>query len=629
MTNYSAIFQPLSVGPLTWRNRIEIAPAAPFLSWREEDGRMPLKAYYHALAGSGAAVLTLGIGSLEEDPRNPGMVRPACCLMKLEDLPELVDTLHRDGCLASVELTVSRYMMGPRDRITSMPESEVKSIIASYAFQAKRAMEAGFDMILIHGGHGNVPAQFFAPYINRRTDAYGGSPEKRSRFALEMLDAVRDAVGGKLAIEYRISADEVLPGTTTFEETLGHAERIQDRIDLLHVSRGLLEEDATLPVLNSPIYVPRGTNIPYARVFRQQLHIPVSVVCGMDLDTAEAAIQAGDVDAAAMIRTALADPSFVALARAGRAEDIRPCVRCNTCIGRTHTDHITVRCAVNPLIGRESLFDVSRPAEKSKRVVIVGGGPAGLEAARTAAKRGHQVTLLEKSGRLGGTLHLAAAADFKADMKKYLAWSIRTVEADKRIDLRLNTEATPELLRELKPDAILLAAGAKPIIPRLPTCPKKAVWVGDLEEAPEKAGEKVVVAGAGFTGLEMALNLAQHGRRVTVIDLLPRERIGADGIAISMIWLKAALEEAGVKFLCQVRLEDATPEGAVVSHEDGTKEVLPCDTVVLSLGVRPDRSLEDAVQGLAPTILSIGDCGTAGGTLFKAVSGGFDAAMSL
>ena len=589
---------------------------------------MPLKAYYHTLAGSGAAVVTLGIGSLEDDPRHPGLVRPACCLMKLEDLPELVDTLHRDGCLASIELTVSRYMMGPRDRITTMPESEVKSIIASYALQAGRAMEAGFDMILIHGGHGNVPAQFFAPYLNHRTDAYGGSPEKRSRFALEMLDAVRDAVGGRLAVEYRISADEVLPGTTTFEETLAFAERIQDRIDLLHVSRGLLEEDATLPVINSPAYVPRGTNRPYARLFRERLHIPVSVVCGMDLDTAEEAILAGDVDAAAMIRTALADPSFVTLARAGKEADIRPCVRCNTCIDSTHTKRQSVRCAVNPRLGRESLFP-GGPAPVKKRVVIVGGGPAGLEAARTAADRGHQVTLLEKSGRLGGTLRMAAAADFKADMKRYLDWSIRTVEQDPRIILRLNTEATPELLRELKPDAILLAAGAKPILPRISTCPEKAVWVGELEEQPEKAGKRVVIAGAGFTGLEMALNLARKGRDVTVIDLLPEERIGADGIAISMIWLKAALQEAGVRFLCRVRLEDATPQGAVVSHEDGSKETLPCDTVVLSLGVRPDRSLEDAAKDLAPTVLSIGDCGGSGGTLFKAVSGGYDAAMSL
>ena len=349
----------------------------------------------------------------------------------------------------------------------------------------------------------------------------------------------------------------------------------------------------------------------------------------MDLDTAEKAILAGDIDAAAMIRTALADPAFVTKAKAGREAEIRPCVRCNTCIGRTHSEHITVRCAVNPLTGRESLFDVTKPAAESKRVVIVGGGPSGLEAARTAVKRGHRVTLLEKSGRLGGTLRLAAAADFKADMRRYLDWSIRTVEEDKRIDLRLNTEATPELLKELRPDTILLAVGALPIIPKLPTCPEKAVWVGELEGAPEKAGQRVVIAGAGFTGLEMALDLAQHGREVTVIDLLPAERIGADGVAISMIWLKAALKEAGVRFLCQVRLEDAAAEGAVISHEDGRRELLPCDTLVLSLGVRPDRSLEEKVQGLAPQVISIGDCGGSGGTLFKAVSGGFDAAMAL
>ena len=590
---------------------------------------MPLKAYYTALAGSGAAVVTLGIGSLEDDPRFPGLVRPACCRMKLEELPELVDVLHRDGCLASIELTVSKYMMGPRERITSIPTEEVRNIIAAYAFQARRAREAGFDMILIHGGHGNVPAQFFAPYINHRTDEYGGSAEKRSRFALEMLDAVRDAVGGSMAIEYRISAEEVLPGTTTLEETLDFAERIQDRIDLLHVSRGLLEEEATLPVLNSPAYVPRGTNVPFARRFRERLHVPVNVVCGMDLDTAEKAILAGDIDAAAMIRTALADPCFVTLAKQDRADMIRPCVRCNTCINSTHTKHEPVRCAVNPLAGQESLYDVTVPAKEPKNVVIVGGGPAGLEAARTAAKRGHTVTLLEKSGRLGGTLHLAAAAECKTDMRRYLDWSIRTVQEDARIRVMLDTEASPELLKSLKPDAILLAVGAKPIIPRLPTLPEKAVWVGELEGRPEQAGQRTVIAGAGFTGLEMALDLAQHGREVTVVDLLPEEKIGADGVAISMIWVKQTLRDLGVRFLCQVRLEDATAEGAVVSHADGRRETLPCDTLVLSLGVRPDRSLSEAVQGLAPVVREIGDCSGSGGTLLKAVSGGFAAAMEL
>ncbi len=625
------ILEPIRIGKLILKNRIEAAPAAPFIPWRGENGKKPLKLYYEGLASSGAAVVTLGISSLEPETEGPfaGMVRPACSPMKAEELPELVEAVRSKGALASVEYTAMKYMLGGGGFVNSLSRGEVRGLINSYAAQAKTARDAGFDMVMVHGGHGNVPAMFFARYMNNRTDEYGGSLINRSRFAVELLDAIRDAVGDELAIEYRISAEEMVPGSTGLEETLEFAALIQDKIDLLHVSRGLLEAEETLPYMFPPAYLPRGANLEYARAFKSALKIPVSVVGGFDLETAEAAVASGGADMVAMIRTVLADTACVANLMRGEPEKTRPCVRCNTCIDRTHTRRESVRCAVNPLLGREAEYGGPEPAAKPKKVVVIGGGPAGLEAARTAAGRGHRVVLLEKSGRLGGALVRASAADFKKDMRRYLEWSVRTALENKNIEVRLNTEADAAAVARLEPDAVIIAAGALPVLPRLETRPEKAVWIGDAETEPSLVGKRVVVAGAGFTGLEAALSFARKGRDVTVIDMLSEDKIGADGVAISMTWLRRELREAGVRFVCETKLEDAAAEGAVVSGRDGVRRLIPCDTIVLSLGVRPDASAVQALAGSAKEVYIVGDCGPDGGTLFKAVSGAFEAAMKL
>ncbi len=620
------ILEPIKVGGLVLKNRIEVSPAAPFIPWRNENGQKPLKLYYENLASSGAAVVTLGISSLEPDQK--GYVRPACSPMRLEEVYELTQAIHSRGALASIEYTAMKYMVGGQSIVNTLSKDEIKNIINSYAVQAKNALAAGFDMIMIHGGHGNVPALFFAGYLNKRTDGYGGSFINRSRFAAELLDAIREAVGNALAIEYRISAEEILPGTTKLPETLEFASLIQDKIDLIHVSRGLLEEDSTLPYMFPPSYLPRGINLEYAREFKKALHIPVSVVGGFDLETAETAISSGGADVVAMIRTVLADTGCVTDLERGESGKTRPCVRCNNCINLTHSLRQMLRCAVNPVIGREAeLVQIQKP--NPKRVAVIGGGPAGMEAARTAAAQGHDVTLFEKSGRLGGTMIRASAADFKQDMRKYLDWSIKTTLENVNIDVRLNTQADMALIKELKPDAVIIAAGAKPIIPKLDTCPEKAVWVGDVELDRSLAGKKAVIAGAGFTGLEAALSLARDGCRVTVIDLLSEDKIGADGVKINMTWLRQALKDAGVEFITEVRLTDATPEGAVVSDRDGRRLIIPCDRVVLSLGVRPDRSIEEALAGCCAQIYTAGDCSDTGGTLFKAIHSAFDAAMKI
>lgn len=625
----TAIFQPLKVGPITLKNRIEVAPAAPFLTGHDGSVTPEFFAYTCELAKSGAAVVTIGVTGV--DPRGDrgsrtlNLSNPAY----ISDLTDLAEGIHRFGAKASVELVHSRYMLAPPEAaVNETTTEEVEEIIRAFASGAKLAWQAGFDMVLIHGGHGNVPSRFFNKKYNHRTDRFGGSFEKRCQFAVELCRAVRQATEGKIAIEYRISAEEVLPDMTTLEETLEFAKLLEPEIDMLHVSRGILEEDCLLPVINAPVYLPRGVNIPYAKKFKEILNIPVSVVGSMNLDLAEQAIASGEVDMAAMIRTIYADRRCVEKARVDRDEDIRPCIRCNTCISRTHSGFRTVRCAVNPMVGRETWYNMDARAYRPKKVVIIGGGPAGLEAARVCSHRGHTVTLFEKEEKLGGKFRMACAAEFKQEMKNYLNWSVRTACEAENVTVKLGTEATPELVAGEKPDAVILAAGAAPILPPFSALnTKRLLWVGDAEEHPEALGKNIVVCGGGVTGMEFALSMTRLGKKVTIVDMLPKEQLGAGGSAINLIALKSLLDDAEVKFVCGNPIADIDDGGVHINTENGVV-TLACDTAVLSLGFRPDKSLREQYESVCPFVYEVGD-NLKPGNVWNANTTAFDVAMEL
>ncbi|MCR5845022.1 MAG: FAD-dependent oxidoreductase, partial [bacterium] len=522
MKGYESIFKPIQVGPITLKNRIDIAPATPFLASHDSTIGVELMAHMRALAGSGAAVVTTGVTGVDGAPGVAMRTPTLGSDFYASDWEELSEMIHGYDAATSVELVHSRFMLTPPELfVTQISTEEVEGVIAQFAAAAKRAMDYGFDMVLIHGGHGNVPSMFFNKKFNRRTDRFGGSLEKRANFAIELLQAVRAATDGKLAIEYRISAEECLPDMTTFDETLEFAKLVAPHIDLLHVSRGLLEEHDLLPIINAPLYVERGANLPFAKELKKAIGKPVTVVGSFNLEMANEAIAAGDVDMVSMIRTIYADNECVEKARIGEGDKIRPCVRCNNCISRTHFHFIEARCSVNPLLGRESRFDL-RKSDSPKKVAVIGGGPAGLEAARQLSNKGHSVTLFEKGDELGGMFILASAASFKQDMRKYLDWSIADVLARDNVDVRLNEEATVESVKALEPDAVFLAMGSVPILPKFTASgTSKVIWAGDAELDSDAIGEDVVIAGAGFTGMELGLALLRLGKKVTLVDMLP------------------------------------------------------------------------------------------------------------
>jgi 2,4-dienoyl-CoA reductase-like NADH-dependent reductase (Old Yellow Enzyme family)/thioredoxin reductase len=558
-------------------------------------------------------------------------------------LSEWCEAVKRFGAKACVELVPIASYFGTHEVESSvgipmeidcnlLTEKELKNFVEDYAKAAANVLKADGDMVLIHGAHCQLPALLFSKVFNQRTDQYGPqSFENRCRFALEILDAIRAEVGHKLTIEYRISAIDMVPGSPDIQEVIEFAKTIQDKIDLLHVSRGNLAINKLTPYIFPPTYMDHDINIEYAAQFKRALDVPVSVVGAITLEEAENAISLGKIDIIALARQLMADPETANKLEQGREEEIRPCIRCNTCISRSHFGMKPPRCAVNPLFGRECDYQYVPAPKAKKKVVVVGGGPAGLEAARALAGRGHDVILFEKSPRLGGLLWEASGATFKSDLRKYLEWSVRMTKRYANIDVRLSTRATPELIAEEKADALIIAIGAVPNIPKLSYQDKsKVIWVGDIERDNIHIGRNVLIAGAGLTGCETALKYLRAGKTVTLIDVLPRQELELGSSPINAYALFNILEEHAIDLRPETKLIDVT-EDYVVVKKGNKEENLVFDTVILAFGIRVNANYETINQLRAVVAESyiVGDSNNKGGALWNATTSAFDAAMAI
>ncbi len=625
MGKFEYIFKPIKIGALVIKNRIEFAPVGPLLA---HDGLVSreLIEWGRSIARGGAGIVTLGDSAVIYNPGVPGgNTLNMGSDRAINPLNAFAETVKRYGAAASIQLNY---------HVSTLPSElsldNIRSLVTSFAEAAYRCYQASMDMILIHGAHGQIISQFVSPRKNLRTDSYGGILENRARFALEILEAIRDKVGDKLAIEYRISGDELVSGGLTSDEQIEFAQLIQDRIDLIHISVGRLYDNETLPRMMPPAYIQRGLNVPLAERFKKALKIPVAVVGAIDLDMAEQILAGNKADIVAVARALIADPDSVNKAMKGNSYQIRPCVRCNTCISRTHNNRLPVHCAVNPFIGREAEFVNLLPASGKKKVVVVGGGPAGMEAARTAAERGHEVVLFEKEADLGGTLIAASSASFKADMKKYLEWAAYSTKNQANLTVKLMTEATREIVLSEKPDALIIAVGAKPFIPDVPGIKnERVVWAGDVELGRANTGERVIVVGAGLAGSETALHLAEAGKKVVLVDVLTLEQIDADIPQISIIALRKMLNDLQVEVRTETRLEAVTETGVRMIDKNGEISEIHGDTVVLALGMVHCSDMVERFKGLAEDIFVIGDSRSRRGNLYHAVSEGFFAAMEI
>lgn len=653
---YPHLFSPLRVKNKVLKNRILTGPSNHCLQGDENYPTEQSMIYYAMKAKGGAAVVLPGSVRVDRGLYDPRASKQTIWnQFNLYDryawryFTQNTDIIHHFGALAGIEFhqmpfggynasdmawrtifAVSRQE-GPDGLIAEeMPEYEMERLAGDYAELAAIAKHVGYDYVLIHMGHGMQLAQFLSPRANKRTDKYGGSPENRERFPMMILEKVREKVGDDLLLDLRVSADEGLGEGPGFgiDDCIHFLERAQAYVDFVHISSGDGHNPLNM-LRNDKSYF--GDDTPYAKYATAvkksgRIHVPVLSVTGYDdPEDGERMLAEGNCDGIVIARGLIADPDMPNKAKAGRDEDIRPCLYCNNCLDDHRNSHY-FSCTVNPHIGREHHFPyIINPSAEPKKVVVVGGGPGGMQAAITAAQRGHQVTLVEKRNRLGGTLTISEHFPLKRHMKRYMEYLIRQVEK-LGVQVVLNMEATPEYLNGLGADSVISAIGAEPVVPSIPGVEGgNVISATEAFEHTDRVGRRVVIIGGGDVGCETGIYLGRLGRQVTVLELSPVLVPHAfKNIRNSLI--HEVTSAADVKLSCQCTAVE--PEGVLYTDAEGVEHLAEADTVVLAAGMRAKLDESERFRACAYDFRPVGDCNQARNIKF-AVREGFDAAVQL
>ena len=646
-TKFPHLCQPITLGRVTFRNRMFSAPMGGTDITADCSVGPRTPGFYELRAKGGAAAVTAS--ELVVHPQTDAshmfhinLTTPG----NLAGWTFLADAVARHGAVPSVELSHSgqyagTYLVdkdkkksltqfGPSDwvrpdgiPVKALTKEQIADIVKSYGEAATLAKRVGFQMVMVHGGHGWLVNQFLSPAFNHRTDEYGGSFENRLRFAREVLTEVRKAVGPGFPIEFRMSGAELFDGGYTLEDGVKIAQGVEDLVDLIHVSAGSYQFGFFTTHL--PMFAPHGNNVYLAAEIKKHVHKPVATIGALnDPAQMEEIIASGKADVVEMARALLADPFLPNKVMAGQEDEIVRCLRCFTCMAERPTTG-TRRCTVNPLIGRECEGAEVLPAARKKKVVVAGGGVGGMKAAITAAQRGHQVILLEKTDELGGILKSEQALPFKYEMYQLGLTFARQMEKE-GVEVRLNTPATPELLEQLAPDALILAVGSSPIVPPLPGIDgDNVVVVNNYYLEKEKVADTVVVLGGGLAGCECAVHLGMEGKQVHLVEM--RDSLAVDcNIRHRPILMQQVDKYTTVHTGLQgLRV---TEDGLVCKDGKGNEVLIPGKTVICAVGQRSNRDTVNELRGCAPFVREIGDCARVS-NITNAVYQGYHAALDI
>jgi 2,4-dienoyl-CoA reductase-like NADH-dependent reductase (Old Yellow Enzyme family)/thioredoxin reductase len=630
---YPTVFQPCRIGSLTLKNRLAMSQMT--MNYATEEGLVTDKliAYYRERAKGGVGLIL--VEGTYFTPEGKGYVRQIGLASQehVEGLKRLTDAvhelkndtriflqIHHAGGRASSKITglqpVAPSAIPPypgAETPRALTREEIAGLIEAHVEAASRAKEAGFDGVDIHCAHGYLVPSFFSPMTNHRTDEYGGDLTGRTRFLLETIRGIRKRLGREYPLTIKISGDEYIEGGLGVRDMIDIARLAQDAgIDGLVVSAGTVGgkkiedlNEAHKVMRTLPMMTRLGCLVPIAAEFKKALHIPVITVGRVNSAAlAEEILSQGKADIVAIGRPLLADPELPNKAAEGREEEIRPCIACNEGCYKRIFQQLDIRCSVNPTLGNESEATVPKAAP-AKRIVVVGAGPAGMEAAYRARERGHDVTLIEKGAHLGGQLLLASVPSGRNEIERFTNYMEGCLNRN-GVKVMLNAEVSPSDIRTFQPDLVILATGAQPCMLAIPGLPAaRGVTAWDVLSGKPMTKGSCLVVGAGLVGCETADLLSDRGDMVTLVEMLPETACDAD--KDTKTYFDIRFQDKGVKVYTGATLIRMEDRQAIIRR--GLEEIpIEAETVVFSVGAKPDDLLYEELISMGVDVIKAGDC---------------------